>query len=160
MPGWESFFVAEIGAAAALAGLIFVGISINLTKIISAEVLTGRGLEALLFLVTVLVISTLLLVPGQPTWLAGMEVLVAGVIAWAGILALQLSNLRKVDPNYKGQLVQWTIFAQVATLPYVVTGIAILIAGADGLYWIVPAIIFSFISALADAWVLLVEINR
>lgn len=35
MPGWENFFVAQVGASAALAGLVFVGISINLTKIVA-----------------------------------------------------------------------------------------------------------------------------
>lgn len=36
----------------------------------------------------------------------------------------------------------------------------VLSSGSGGLYWIVPAIIFSFVKAILDAWVLLVEINR
>ncbi len=35
MTGWENFFIAELGASAALAGLVFVGLSINLTKILN-----------------------------------------------------------------------------------------------------------------------------
>lgn len=49
---------------------------------------------------------------------------------------------------------------QISVLPYLICGIAILTVGEAGLYWIVPAIIFSFIMAIADAWVLLVEIHR
>jgi modulator of FtsH protease len=33
-------------------------------------------------------------------------------------------------------------------------------SGEIGIFWIVPAIVFSFIKAVLDAWVLLVEINR
>jgi hypothetical protein len=29
MSGWENFLVAQVGASAALAGLVFVGVSIN-----------------------------------------------------------------------------------------------------------------------------------
>jgi hypothetical protein len=36
----------------------------------------------------------------------------------------------------------------------------VLTRGVGGLYLLVPAIIISFIKALLDAWVLLVEINR
>jgi modulator of FtsH protease len=38
--------------------------------------------------------------------------------------------------------------------------VVILAAGAVGLYWVVAAIILSFLKAIVDAWVLLVEINR
>jgi hypothetical protein len=34
MQGWQSLFVAEAGAAAALAGLLPVAVSINLTRIL------------------------------------------------------------------------------------------------------------------------------
>jgi len=45
-------------------------------------------------------------------------------------------------------------------LPYIIAGTAILINGASGVYWLVPAVIFSFLKAILDAWVLLVEFNR
>jgi len=64
MTGWANFFLAQVSAAAALTGLIFVAVSINLTKILAYPTLPGRALEALLYLLTVLVIGTLGLVPG------------------------------------------------------------------------------------------------
>jgi len=35
-----------------------------------------------------------------------------------------------------------------------------LVWGTIGLYGLVPAVLFSFLKAIADSWVLLVEINR
>ena len=44
---WESLFVAEAGASAALAGLLFVAISINLERILQGAGLSGRAGEAM-----------------------------------------------------------------------------------------------------------------
>ena len=51
MGKWHDFFLAAAGAAAVLAGLVFVGLSINLGLIMSnpAYGLPGRALEALVF---------------------------------------------------------------------------------------------------------------
>ena len=49
---------------------------------------------------------------------------------------------------------------QIATLPLIVAGIAILAVGVGGLYWLVAGMVFSILAALFEAWVLLVEINR
>lgn len=57
MTGWENFFIAEVGASAALAGLIFVGVSINLNRILSLPRLPDRALEAVSLLLTVLASS-------------------------------------------------------------------------------------------------------
>jgi len=66
MSGWDNFFIAQVGASAAFAGLVFVGVSINLTKIVAVPRQVGFALEALVVLLDVLITSSLLLVPGQP----------------------------------------------------------------------------------------------
>ena len=55
MDGWANFFLGQLGASAALAGLLFVSVSVNQARILELGRMADRGLEALvtLFLVTV-----------------------------------------------------------------------------------------------------------
>lgn len=160
MTGWENFFIAEVGASAALTGLLFVGVSINLTRILSIPSLPNRALLALILLLTILVVSSLLLVPRQSLTLAGIEVLVVGLFIWCAATALDVTILQKTVSQYRLPYTTNIVLSQLAVLPYVIAGITVLARGAGGLYWLVPAVIFSFIKAILDAWVLLVEINR
>ncbi|HEX5503540.1 MAG TPA: hypothetical protein VFW96_13025 [Thermomicrobiales bacterium] len=160
MGGWESFFVAEVGTSAALAGLLFVAVSINLAKIMAYPWLPGRALEALVVLLAVLVVSSLLLVPGQSPALGGGEVLGVGLAGWLAVVALQANSLRTLRQQRRWNVATRVIAAQAATLPFVIAGVAVLARGVGGLYWLVPGIVFAFLVALTDAWVLLVEINR
>jgi len=160
MNGWENFFIAEVSASAALLGLIFVGVSINLTRILSISGLPNRALLALIILLTILVISSLLLVPEQISTLIGTEILVVGLIAWIIATSIDVSILRTRQRQYRLSYMVNIVLTQFALLPYIIAGIIVLTRGVDGLYWVVPAIIFSFIKAILDAWVLLVEINR
>ena len=50
--------------------------------------------------------------------------------------------------------------SQAAALLFVVGAVATLAFGLVGIYWLAPAIICSYLIALLDAWVLLIEINR
>ncbi len=54
MDGWDNYFVAQAGAAAAFAGLVLVSVSINLDKIIKGPGLVGRSAELLIVLFTLL----------------------------------------------------------------------------------------------------------
>ncbi len=159
MSGWENFLIAQVGASAALAGLVFVGTSINLTRILSTGSLPEYALEALVLLLAVVVISSLLLVP-QPLTAAGIELLLTGSADTTILLFLVSYMRRKVDPRYYGYLWLRTALSLCATLPFAIAGIAVLIWNSNGLYWIVPATLLSIIVAMYDAWVLLVEINR
>ena len=62
---WTGLFGAEVSASAALTGLIFVVVSINLKLIIGHPSLPRRVLSALFMLMLVLFTSTLALPPGQ-----------------------------------------------------------------------------------------------
>ena len=158
--GWENFLIAEVGASAALLGLIFVGVSINLTKIVSLPGLPNRAFLALIILLTILIVSSLLLVPAQTSTLIGIEVLIIGLIVWILATLLDLNILSKRQRKYRRPYLVNMGLTQLALLPYIVAGIITLTLGVGGLYWIVPAILISFIKVILDAWVLLVEINR
>jgi hypothetical protein len=165
MDEWNDFFLATSAAAGVLTGLVFVGVSINLEKIVSqsGSGLTGRAAEALILLLAVLTASILLLVPGQSISLMGGEVLVVGLAAYAWIVTIQVLHLRNwstIPSGLRVPLVLRVTLAQISTLPTVIAGIAVLIVGFDGLYWLVAGMVFSTLAAMFDAWVLLVEINR
>lgn len=165
MHDWHDFFLAQAGAAGVLTGLVFVGVSINLQKIVSdpSSGLTGRAAEALILLVAVLMASVLVLVPGQGPDVLGAEVLVVGLAAWGWIVAIQLPRVRDwgtMRADLRGPFVLRVVLGQVATLPLVIAGVAVISVGPGGLYWLLAGTIFSILAALFEAWVLLVEINR
>jgi len=157
--GWENFFVAEAGASAALLGLLFVAVSINLAKVLELVQLPGRAIEALLELFAVLLVATCGLVPGQSTQLLGVEILVVGLVASFWPLVLQLRT-----PKVPGAPLSWTlihvVLAQLSALPVIAAGVSLLVGRGGGLYWIVPGVVLALASALVNGWVLLVEIHR
>jgi hypothetical protein len=94
MRGWHDLFVAEAGASAALAGLLFVPISINLTHILEYRHLPSRAVEALLALLSVPMIATFALVPTQSTRAYAAEIGASGLVMWT-IWALQTVALAR-----------------------------------------------------------------
>ena len=165
MDEWHDFFLAAAGAAAVLAGLVFVGVSINLDTIMSNPTygLAGRALEALVLLVAVLIVTILLLVPAQGMVLAGAEVLAVGVVDWATVVIIQvlvLRNWQSLDPSFRWHFVPRVVLCQAATLPIVAAGVGVMGWGLGGLYWLVVGVVLSLLVAVGDAWVLLVEIHR
>lgn len=160
MSGWENFFLAEAGASAALAGLVFVGVSINLTKIMTYPGLPNRALEAFIVLVVTLLVTSLQLVPGQSPVLKGGEVLLIGLSVWLVITRLHIIHLHMVEQRHRWQSLAETLLGQAATLPLIVAGIGMILQTAGSLYWLVPGILSSYLIVFYNAWVLLIEVNR
>jgi hypothetical protein len=161
---WAPFFGAMITASAALTGLIFVAVSINLDKILDkddegAGSLPGRAGETLAMLVLIVIGGALTLVP-EPTRLLGAEVLVAGGALLAATVTSQLGWRLK----HPGQPQWWTVSRMsctaVATVPATLAGASLAAHWGGGLYWLAAAALLGTGGAILNAWVLLVEIIR
>jgi hypothetical protein len=157
---WSDFFVAAAGASAALLGLLFVAVSINLERILKYPGLPGRALEAMMQLTCVLLASLAGLVPGQSHVALGIELLVV-VAAIAAIVLRQ--PILVADASGREQL-SWTISRWTVRLagliPIGVAGLSLAFEAGGGLYWLAAGIALATVAAIAGAWVLLVEILR
>ena len=156
--GWHDFFMGTIGAAAALTGLLFVAISINLEQILKYPQLPGRAAGTLGILVSALVVSGFALAPGQGDRALGIEIAAAGAIV--AVQSVWVAH----GTDTPGEPSSWQI-EHLATL--LLPGIALIVGGVSlvageggGLYWVLAAILLAFVSASINAWVLLVEIKR
>ena len=157
---WSSFFSAEVGASAALTGLLFVAVSINLPKIVALPLLTARAAKALSTLVGVLLVATLGMVPGQSPASLGLELTVVGTLVWIVITLSYGASSRNNQYITRPQKIFHALLAQSSAIPGVLCGVSLTLHRGGGLYWLVPGILLSFVAALFDTWVLLIEILR
>src|ERR1700744_2659736 len=116
MKEWANFFVTTGGAAAALTGLIFVGVSISLSRILSLPKLPARAAQALMLLLTVLLISVLNLVPGQSPQILGTEMVFLGTVIWVITTRTDKRILDHTEKEYKKQYLINATFTQLSVV--------------------------------------------
>jgi hypothetical protein len=157
---WSDFCVAVVGASAALSGLLFVAVSINVERIITYPDLPARAGQTLVVLAAPLLVTAFMLVPGQPAAVLGGELIALGA-ALAAVLAVINRPSRRSDQE---AVLHWIVVRLVVgaltAVPVIVAGGSLTIGAGGGLYWIVPSVVVAFIGGLSNAWVLLVEILR
>jgi hypothetical protein len=154
---WSDLFVAAAGASAALAGLLFVAVSINVDRIIRLPGVPERAMQALMQLILLVVVSLLMLAPGQSPEALGIEALIAGLFG----VALSLKWIGdSEDPDVQSPSVVRRAVAMTGTVPLVIGGISLIAESGGGLYWILAGVALGTIGAVVNAWVLLVEILR
>ena len=157
---WNDFCVAVLGAAAALSGLLFASIAINIERIMADPELPARALQTLIFFGTPVVLCICMLTPHQPRGALGAELIVTG--AFAGTLLLRTSwpsRRSDVEPR-AGWLLTRFLASLLVSLFLVVAGITLIAQAGGGLYWTAPATLVAVLAGLTNSWVLLVEILR
>jgi hypothetical protein len=156
---WTDFFVASAGASAALAGLVFVAVSINVERILQFKGLPERALATVLLLLSVVLVALICLIPGQSREALAAELFVVSLLFAAQILRLT-SSARADHDRSLGHVASHVLLVVLGTIPFVVGAVSLFVDAGGGLYWIAAGVILATTGAVANAWVLLVEILR
>jgi modulator of FtsH protease len=166
---WHDLFAAIASAAAALAGLLFVAVSLNLRQILKGHALPSLAARSLAVLIALVVMCAFGLAPGQGHVALGAEILAVGVLLLAGVMVTTVRTMTSGEPEEgeeAGPTVRaiWQIehvsLAGVSTVPMVVAGASTLAGVGGGLYWALAEIVCGLVASVLYAWVLLVEILR
>jgi hypothetical protein len=170
---WETFALGHLGASAALLGLVFVGISINLREVLAQTALVNRAGEAVALLASLLIGSTAILIPGQSSTTVGIELLAIGALTVAGVASLQRDmgtedagdDTATPDPGPangipRSSAVARRILGLGAGTLVAIAGLSLVVDSGGGMYWWAAGVVVVYLGAITNAWVLMIEILR
>lgn len=155
---WHELFIMTGGATAALAGLVFVAVSLNHEDILKIPALPALAARTLSILIALMLFCVVGLVPGQSRIMFGIEILVIAVGLAVIVLGTTFRNLAG------SHLVRWRLsligYSLVASIPGVVAGVSIIVGSGGGLYWLLAEFFTGIVVSVYYGWILLIEIRR
>ncbi|TWI94550.1 hypothetical protein JN11_04660 [Mucilaginibacter frigoritolerans] len=156
---WNNFFVMVGGGAAALAGLIFVAMSINHEVIIRNTTHRNRAINMLTGFTAIFMASGLALIGNQYLEMLGFEWLILWLIATivfirGYVIALRsgMSSIGLNMPRLAG--------GTICYLAEVIGAIFLILGYTSGLYIAAVAIIVLFAFLISGAWLLMIGIYQ
>jgi modulator of FtsH protease len=158
---WTNFFITSAEAAATLAGLVIVAVSVNITRILAHPQLPARAGAAVSTLILILLSSMATLIP-QSIRILGAELIFFGVCCWIiEVFSAQKSIVaRRVSHRPIHESLIHVFFGQLQTLPFIIGGALMVLNNSAGIYGIAFGVMVVFFASMSNAWVLLVEILR
>jgi hypothetical protein len=157
---WVGFGTAVATAAAALAGLLFIAVSINIKQILEIKSLPSRAAQTLILVATPLISALLVVVPGQARVALGVELLATGLVIGGAQVWLDLHAVRGPEDTVWRRIIGRILPAVLTCACLALAGVTLIAAAGGGLYWLVPSVLAALIFGLINVWVLLVEILR
>jgi hypothetical protein len=156
---WHDFFVVTGGGAAALAGLVFVAMSINLNVVAQNATHRLRAINMLTGFIAAFIICALALMGGQSHRAVGAEWLVLATVA-AVSYAHNYVQAARVGGS-KADLRPDRLAGGGACYVAQIVGAVLLILGhVAGLYVAAVGLILLFAFMISGAWLLLVAVHE
>jgi hypothetical protein len=154
---WNNFFVMVGGGAAALAGLIFVAMSINHEIIIRNKTHKNRAINMLTGFTAIFMAGGFALLGNQDPGALGYEWLVLWIIATVifirgYVIAIRsgMSSIGLNTPRLAG--------GTICYLAEIVSAVSLILGYSSGLYIAAVAIIVLFAFLISGAWLLMIGI--
>jgi hypothetical protein len=157
---WTEFGEATATAAAALAGLLFIAVSINLRQILDLPSLPSRAALTLFLFATPLIAALLVIVPGQARIALALELAATGLAIGGFEVYLDLTAPKGEQDTIWRRMLGRIFPAAFSSGCLVIAGVTLGLEAGGGLYWLVPSTIAAIGFGLINVWVLLVEILR
>ena len=159
-PDWSDFFIAELGALAALTGFVVVAISINLGRILAYPGLPGRAAEALIAPMGAITATGVVLVPELPPALRGALIAAIGGFMVVAPIAIQARTWRLRKDATAFERTMRVLTSTAVGVAFVAGGALLTLGGRAGLYWFAAGDIACLVAVVLSSWVLMVEILR
>jgi hypothetical protein len=156
LPGmWHDFGVTIGSLAGALTGLLFVALSIKSDTLSKSVSLRSRAAQTLVLFMTSALAAIVLVAP-QPGDALGGELVALAATSGAALYVLdrqgghdQTSRVARYIERASPNAITQVLFG--------VAGITFLITAGGGLYWLIPAAVFSLVGGVINAWLFLVR---
>ena len=156
--GWQAFFGAVAAASAALAGLLFIALSLNIRAMAKDATFLARAREAFGGFLCLLVLALVALIPGQSHRILGAELVAFALIVVGFSVVLQGSTVRSLPGGRRGRWVLRLLPLNLGTISLFIAGVSTILARYGGLFWVVPTVIVYFVWAFFTIWSLIVQI--
>ena len=157
---WGNFFVLVGGGSAALTGLVFVAITINLRRVAEDATQRYRAINMLTGFTSAFLISALALMGRQTDQTLGIEWLITSVVAGAinSNGYIQAFRLRG-SSRYALSLVR-IVGGTACYLGQIIGALMLLSGVGSGIYVAAIALIANFIILISGSWLLIVGTLR
>jgi hypothetical protein len=119
---WEGFAVALVGAAAVLAGLVLVAVSINIDRLLPVRGLPGRAGESVILFISALFACTFVLAPHQPPIGLGVELPILGGLVLILLLLIVTPAVRAPSPQPRSWRITRIVGIAAASIPMLLAG--------------------------------------
>ncbi|MFZ1080517.1 MAG: hypothetical protein WAO19_01170 [Candidatus Kryptoniota bacterium] len=154
---WQNFFVMIGGGAAALAGLVFIAMSINLPIITRDATHKNRAIATLTGFTAVFMICGFALIGNQNYQWLGVEWLVVALVPTITYIRVYI-RATKIGRSSVGLSISRFIAGTTCYVTQII-GSALLISGyTAGLYVAAAAMVLSFGFLISGAWLLIIGV--